>query len=66
LRSTRPVLLDRRQAFRPLSSRWTVTLILPELGSRVRLDDIGFAMMETTIKQARLRAEDHLGDEAPI
>jgi hypothetical protein len=32
----------------------------------IMLDDIGFAMMEATIKQAQLRAEDHPGDEVPI
>jgi hypothetical protein len=30
------------------------------------LSDVGFAMMEATIRNARLRAEDHPGDEAPI
>ena len=32
----------------------------------IMLSDVGFAMMEATIKQAQARAEDHPGDEAPI
>jgi hypothetical protein len=32
---------------------------------RIMLSDVGFAMMEDTIRRARLRAED-VSDEAPI